>query len=115
MSIYFNFLFANFDLFYMETNRTYLARFAKVIKAYKSANGGLQIARYVLLRVMLVDEPDRQWFTRFFRKQAHIDWLETTCLISMASKGDNRQLFLAHDCPHQVNSSVERHCTHANG
>ena len=88
----------------MATNRAFLARFAKIIKDHKSANGGFQSARHVLLRELLVPEPDRQWFSRFFRKQAHVNWLETTCLTTVVSEGKNRQLFLAHDSLIRMNN-----------
>ena len=88
----------------MATNRAFLARFAKIIKDHKSANGGFQSARHVLLRELLVPEPDRQWFSRFFRKQAHVNWLETTCLITVVSEGKNRQLFLANDSLIRMNN-----------
>ena len=86
-----------FFLLHMATNRTYLGQFAKVIRDHKRANGGMQVARHVLPRVLLVDVPDRLWFSNFFRKKSHVDWLETTCLITIVSKGNNRQLFLCHD------------------
>ena len=68
--------------------------------------GYMQVAQHVLLRHLLVSSPDRQWFSRFFRKQAHVDWLERTCLIYIyiVCKGDNRQLFLNHDSLIRMNN-----------
>jgi hypothetical protein len=78
----------------MATNHTYLAHLAKVIEDYKRANDGMAVARNVFLRDLLVSEPDRQWFTSFFRKSPNLLWLENTCLIKVASEGKNRQLLL---------------------
>ena len=58
----------------MTTNRIYLTQFAMAIRDNMSANGGMQVARHVLLRVLLVSEPNRQRFTRFFRKSSHSDF-----------------------------------------
>ena len=59
-------------------NVDFLYEFSRIVDAFKAEHEGCLVPAVIPLKSVLSFD-QRKWFGKFFRKQAHKDWLEHVC------------------------------------
>lgn len=73
-----------FDSSVVMANVDFLHEFSRIVDAFKAQHDGCLVPAVIPLKFVLsVDQ--RKWFGKFFRKQAHKDWLEHVCHMPLLS------------------------------